>query len=167
MDEAVAIRFQSSFEQINQHFGEVFSTMFGGGQAELRLTEPGNYLESGVEIYAQPPGKKLSTLSLLSGGERALTAISLLFSLLKVRASPFIILDEVEAALDEANVIRYARYLKQLAEDTQFIVITHRKGTMEESDRLFGVTMQERGVSQLISVDLKEYEDNIREEETV
>ncbi|WP_342389073.1 chromosome segregation protein SMC [Salinicoccus bachuensis] len=167
MDEAVAIRFQSSFEQINQHFGEVFSTMFGGGQAELRLTEPGNYLESGVEIYAQPPGKKLSTLSLLSGGERALTAISLLFSLLKVRASPFIILDEVEAALDEANVIRYARYLKQLASDTQFIVITHRKGTMEESDRLFGVTMQERGVSQLISVDLKEYEDNIREEETV
>ncbi|KIH71058.1 chromosome segregation protein SMC [Salinicoccus roseus] len=167
MDEAVAIRFQSSFEQINVQFGEVFKTMFGGGQAELRLTEPGDYLASGVEIYAQPPGKKLSTLSLLSGGERALTAISLLFSLLKVRASPFIILDEVEAALDEANVIRYARYLKQLTADTQFIVITHRKGTMEESDRLFGVTMQERGVSQLISVDLKEYEDNIREEETV
>ncbi|MFC3419719.1 chromosome segregation protein SMC [Salinicoccus hispanicus] len=167
MDEAVAVRFQSAYDQVNQHFGEVFRRMFGGGQAELRLTEPGNYLESGVEIYAQPPGKKLSTLSLLSGGERALTAISLLFGILKVRVSPFIILDEVEAALDEANVLRYAHYLKQLSQDTQFIVITHRKGTMEESDRLFGVTMQERGVSQLISVDLKDYEENTREEETV
>lgn len=167
MDEAVAVRFQSAYDQVNQHFGEVFRRMFGGGQAELRLTEPGNYLESGVEIYAQPPGKKLSTLSLLSGGERALTAISLLFGILKVRVSPFIILDEVEAALDEANVVRYARYLKKLSKNTQFIVITHRKGTMEESDRLFGVTMQERGVSQLISVDLKDYEENTREEETV
>ncbi|GAB3069863.1 chromosome segregation protein SMC [Salinicoccus sesuvii] len=167
MDEAVAVRFQSAYDQVNQHFGEVFRRMFGGGQAELRLTEPGNYLESGVEIYAQPPGKKLSTLSLLSGGERALTAISLLFGILKVRVSPFIILDEVEAALDEANVVRYARYLKELSQNTQFIVITHRKGTMEESDRLFGITMQERGVSQLISVDLKNYEETTREEETV
>lgn len=167
MDEAVAVRFKEAFEQVNEHFGLVFKEMFGGGQAELRLTDEDDYLESGVEIYAQPPGKKLSSLSLLSGGERALTAISLLFSVLKVRVSPFIILDEVEAALDESNVLRYAQYLRQLAENTQFIVITHRKGTMEESDRLFGVTMQERGVSQLISVDLKNYEENVREEETV
>ena len=133
--------------------------MFGGGRAELRLQEPDNYLDSGIEIFAEPPGKKLSSLSLLSGGERALTAISLLFSVLRVKVSPFIILDEVEAALDEANVIRYARYLKKLSHDTQFIVITHRKGTMEESDRLFGVTMQEKGVTKLISVDLKHYVD--------
>lgn len=167
MDEEVSVRFQEAFEQVNEHFSEVFKEMFGGGQAELRLTDADNYLESGVEIYAQPPGKKLSSLSLLSGGERALTAISVLFSVLKVRVSPFIILDEVEAALDESNVLRYAQYLRQLAENTQFIVITHRKGTMEESDRLFGVTMQERGVSQLISVDLKNYEEKVREEETV
>ncbi|AKG73757.1 chromosome segregation protein SMC [Salinicoccus halodurans] len=167
MDEEVSVRFQEAFEQVNEHFGNVFKEMFGGGQAELRLTDEDNYLESGVEIYAQPPGKKLSSLSLLSGGERALTAISLLFSVLKVRVSPFIILDEVEAALDESNVLRYAQYLKQLAVNTQFIVITHRKGTMEQSDRLFGVTMQERGVSQLISVDLKNYEEKVREEETV
>ena len=167
MDGEVAVRFREAFRQVNEHFGEVFREMFGGGQAELRLTDEDDYLESGVEIYAQPPGKKLSSLSLLSGGERALTAISLLFSILKVRVSPFIILDEVEAALDESNVLRYAKYLKQLAENTQFIVITHRKGTMEESDRLFGVTMQERGVSQLISVDLKNYEEKVREEETV
>ncbi|WP_020008677.1 chromosome segregation protein SMC [Salinicoccus albus] len=167
MDEEVAVRFKTAFEKINAHFASVFKEMFGGGQAELRLTDADNYLESGVEIYAQPPGKKLSSLSLLSGGERALTAISVLFSILKVRVSPFIILDEVEAALDESNVIRYAEYLKQLANDTQFIVITHRKGTMEHSDRLFGVTMAERGVSQLISVDLKNYEEKIREEETV
>lgn len=155
----MAERFETAYHEVNRHFGEVFKEMFGGGLAELRLTEEDDYLNSGIEIYAQPPGKKLSSLSLLSGGERALTAISLLFSMLKVRVSPFIILDEVEAALDETNVVRYAQYLKKLSEDIQFIVITHRKGTMEEADRLFGVTMQERGVSQLISVDLKEYEE--------
>ncbi|MCD2136640.1 chromosome segregation protein SMC [Salinicoccus halitifaciens] len=159
MDDTVAERFKDAFHEVDRRFGEVFREMFGGGLAELRLTEPDDYLNSGIEIYAQPPGKKLSSLSLLSGGERALTAISLLFSMLKVRISPFIILDEVEAALDEANVVRYAQYLKKLSMDMQFIVITHRKGTMEEADRLFGVTMQERGVSQLISVDLKDYEE--------
>lgn len=159
MDDTVAGRFKDAFHEVDSRFGEVFKEMFGGGLAELRLTDPDDYLNSGIEIYAQPPGKKLSSLSLLSGGERALTAISLLFSMLKVRVSPFIILDEVEAALDEANVERYAHYLKKLSEDMQFIVITHRKGTMEEADRLFGVTMQERGVSQLISVDLKDYEE--------
>ncbi|HIV82546.1 MAG TPA: chromosome segregation protein SMC [Candidatus Salinicoccus merdavium] len=159
MDDTVAERFETAYHEVNHHFGEVFKEMFGGGLAELRLTEEDDFLNSGIEIYAQPPGKKLSSLSLLSGGERALTAISLLFSMLKVRVSPFIILDEVEAALDETNVVRYAQYLKKLSGDIQFIVITHRKGTMEEADRLFGVTMQERGVSQLISVDLKEYDE--------
>ena len=159
MDETVTARFKDAFHEVDGQFGEVFREMFGGGLAELRLTDPDDYLNSGIEIYAQPPGKKLSSLSLLSGGERALTAISLLFSMLKVRVSPFIILDEVEAALDEANVVRYAQYLKKLSMDMQFIVITHRKGTMEAADRLFGVTMQERGVSQLISVDLRDYEE--------
>lgn len=159
MDEAVAARFKETFYQVNHYFQEVFTDMFGGGRAELRLLEEGNYLDSGIEIFAEPPGKKLSSLSLLSGGERALTAISLLFSVLRVKVSPFIILDEVEAALDEANVTRYAKYLKKLSSDTQFIVITHRKGTMEEADRLFGVTMQEKGVTKLISVDLKNYEE--------
>ena len=159
MDEAVAARFKETFYQVNDYFQEVFTDMFGGGRAELRLLEEGNYLDSGIEIFAEPPGKKLSSLSLLSGGERALTAISLLFSVLRVKVSPFIILDEVEAALDEANVTRYAKYLKKLSTDTQFIVITHRKGTMEEADRLFGVTMQEQGVTKLISVDLKNYEE--------
>lgn len=166
MDEAVAERFKETFYQVNHYFQEVFTDMFGGGRAELRLLEEGNYLDSGIEIFAEPPGKKLSSLSLLSGGERALTAISLLFSVLRVKVSPFIILDEVEAALDEANVTRYAKYLKKLSTDTQFIVITHRKGTMEEADRLFGVTMQEKGVTKLISVDLKNYEEPepVREE---
>lgn len=166
MDEAVAERFKETFYQVNHYFQEVFTDMFGGGRAELRLLEEGNYLDSGIEIFAEPPGKKLSSLSLLSGGERALTAISLLFSVLRVKVSPFIILDEVEAALDEANVTRYAKYLKKLSADTQFIVITHRKGTMEEADRLFGVTMQEKGVTKLISVDLKNYEEPepVREE---
>ena len=164
MDEAVAERFKETFYQVNHYFQEVFTDMFGGGRAELRLLDEGNYLDSGIEIFAEPPGKKLSSLSLLSGGERALTAISLLFSVLRVKVSPFIILDEVEAALDEANVTRYAKYLKKLSADTQFIVITHRKGTMEEADRLFGVTMQEKGVTKLISVDLKNYEEPLREE---
>lgn len=163
MDEEVSRRFKEVYDEVNMHFKEVFTEMFGGGRAELRLTEPENYLESGIEILAEPPGKRLSSLSLLSGGERALTTISLLFSILKVRVSPFIILDEVEAALDEANVIRYARYLKELSKDSQFIVITHRKGTMEYSDRLFGLTMAERGVTTTISVDLNNYEEVIGE----
>src|SRR5699024_3601976 len=120
MDIEVSERFEETFLQVNIHFQDVFTEMFGGGKAELRLTDPGNYLDSGIEIFAQPPGKKLASLSLLSGGERALTAISLLFAVLKVKVSPFIILDEVEAALDEANVLRYAKYLKKLSVDTQF-----------------------------------------------
>ncbi|RAK23340.1 condensin subunit Smc [Anoxybacillus vitaminiphilus] len=156
MDQEMKKRFLTTFKQIRVHFEEVFKQLFGGGRADLRLTDPDDLLNTGIDIVAQPPGKKLQNLSLLSGGERALTAIALLFSILKVRPVPFCVLDEVEAALDEANVYRYAQYLKQFSEQTQFIVITHRKGTMEEADVLYGVTMQESGVSKLVSVRLEE-----------
>ncbi|BDG32864.1 chromosome segregation protein SMC [Parageobacillus thermoglucosidasius] len=156
MDQEMKKRFLSTFEHIRSHFRDVFRQLFGGGSADLRLTDPADLLETGIEIVAQPPGKKLQQLSLLSGGERALTAIALLFAILKVRPVPFCVLDEVEAALDEANVHRYAQYLKQFSDQTQFIVITHRKGTMEEADVLYGVTMQESGVSKLVSVRLED-----------
>jgi len=156
MDEEMEKRFDETFTQIKKEFKNVFSQLFGGGHAELKLTEPTNLLDTGVEIIAQPPGKKLQYLGLLSGGERALTAIALLFSILRVRPVPFCVLDEVEAALDEANVVRFAEYVKFHSEDTQFIVITHRKGTMEEADVLYGVTMQEAGVSRLVSVRLED-----------
>ncbi|PHK50708.1 chromosome segregation protein SMC [Staphylococcus edaphicus] len=164
MDQEVKDRFKETFHAVQGHFTEVFKSLFGGGQAELRLTDD-DYLSAGVDIIVQPPGKKLQHLSLLSGGERALSAIALLFAILKVRSAPFVILDEVEAALDEANVIRYAQYLKALSDQTQFIVITHRKGTMEFSDRLYGVTMQESGVSKLVSVNLNTIDEVIKEEQ--
>lgn len=156
MDEEVKIRFSEVFEDIRMKFSAVFPQMFGGGSAELRLTDPKNLLTTGIDIIAQPPGKKLQQLSLLSGGERAFTAIALMFSIIQVRPVPFCILDEVEAALDEANVVRFGRYLKQFDGDTQFIVITHRKGTMEEANVLYGITMQESGVSKVVSVRLEE-----------
>lgn len=156
MDKEMSRRFEETFSQIRIEFQKVFKALFGGGQADLRLTDPSSILETGVDIVAQPPGKKLQNLGLLSGGERAFTAIALLFAILTVRPVPFCILDEVEAALDEANVNRFARYLKRFSQDTQFIVITHRKGTMEEADVLYGVTMQESGVSRLVSVKLEE-----------
>lgn len=156
MDQEMKKRFLTTFQQIRSHFGDVFQQLFGGGRADLQLTDSNDLLNTGVEIVAQPPGKKLQNLSLLSGGERALTAIALLFSILKVRPVPFCVLDEVEAALDEANVHRYALYLKRFSSQTQFIVITHRKGTMEEADVLYGVTMQESGVSRLVSVRLED-----------
>ena len=158
MDEEMIKRFSESFTRIKTEFDTVFKSLFGGGQAELRLTNPDDLLNTGVEIIAQPPGKKLQNLHLLSGGERALTAIALLFAILKVRPVPFCILDEVEAALDEANVYRFSQYLKHFSKETQFIVITHRKGTMEEADVLYGVTMQESGVSKLVSVRLEDKE---------
>src|SRR5690606_35502904 len=136
-----------TFQAIRQQFQTVFAELFGGGRADLRLTDPDALLETGVDIVAQPPGKKLQHLSLLSGGERTLTAIALLFAILRVKPVPFCVLDEVEAALDEANVVHFARYLRQFSKETQFIVITHRKGTMEAADVLYGVTMQESGVS--------------------
>ena len=156
MDEEMKKRFKQTFAGIRSHFEPTFQALFGGGRADLRLTDPEDLLNTGVEIVAQPPGKKLQNLGLLSGGERALTAIALLFSILKVRPVPFCILDEVEAALDDANVQRFSKYLKRYSSDTQFIVITHRKGTMEEADVLYGVTMQESGVSSLVSVRLEE-----------
>lgn len=154
MDQEVSQRFATTFKAVDQAFTQIFPKMFGGGQAKLELTDPDNWLTTGIEINAQPPGKKLQSLSLLSGGERALTAITLLFAILKVKPAPFSILDEVEASLDDANVDRFANYLRHYEDQTQFIVITHRKGTMMQVDRLYGVTMQESGVSKMISVSL-------------
>jgi chromosome segregation protein len=156
MDAIVEKQFKETFDRIQKEFSEVFPKMFGGGYAELVLSEPDNLLETGIEIIAQPPGKRLTRLSLLSGGERALTAISLLFAIIQVNPIPFCILDEAEAALDDANVVRFGKYLEDFEENTQFIVITHRKGTMEHSDQLYGVTMQEKGISKIVSVSLSE-----------
>ena len=146
-------QFKEQFEIISNNFNETFREMFGGGKAYLRLSDENDVLGSGIDIIAQPPGKNLQNMMLLSGGERALTAISILFSILKMKPSPFCILDEIEAALDDANVKRYADYLRKFSKETQFIVITHRKGTMEAADVMYGITMQEKGVSKLISVD--------------
>lgn len=156
MDEEVKNRFSETFTKISNQFQVVFPKMFGGGVAELRLTDPKDLLHTGIEIVAQPPGKKLQNLNLLSGGERALTAITLLFAILQVRPVPFTVLDEVEAALDEANVTRFGRFLQSFEEERQFIVVTHRKGTMEACDVLYGVTMEESGVSKVLSVQLKD-----------
>lgn len=156
MDTEMIKRFDQTFTAIQVEFEGVFRALFGGGRAQLKLTDPSDLLHTGVDIVAQPPGKKLQNLGLMSGGERALTAIALLFSILKIRPVPFCILDEVEAALDEANVQRFSQYLKKFSDETQFIVITHRKGTMEEAHVLYGVTMQESGVSKLVSVRLQE-----------
>ncbi|MBA9024902.1 chromosome segregation protein SMC [Peribacillus huizhouensis] len=162
MDDEMKRRFAETFYAIQNQFETVFKALFGGGRAELRLTDSSDLLQTGVEIIAQPPGKKLQNLALLSGGERALTAIALLFSILKVRPVPFCILDEVEAALDEANVLRFSHFLKKFSEETQFIVITHRKGTMESSDVLYGITMQESGVSKLVSVRMEETKELVK-----
>jgi len=161
MEENMQKQFIDQFEIIKENFNNVFVKLFGGGKADLILENEGNVLECGIDIIAQPPGKKLQTLSLLSGGERALTAISLLFAILLVKPSPFCILDEIEAALDDANVYRYATFLEELSKDTQFIVVTHRKGTMESANALYGITMQDSGVSSLVSVKLS---DNKKEE---
>ena len=149
-------QFTEQFRSISENFTYVFREMFGGGTAYLKLQDEGNVLETGIDIIAQPPGKVLQSMSLLSGGERALTATALLFGILRMKPSPFCILDEVEAALDDSNVIRYADYLKNFSDETQFILVTHRKGTMEAADVLYGVTMQEQGVSKLVSVKLTE-----------
>ena len=151
-------QFLQSFTLMQQYFNETFKRLFGGGQAELRLMDESDVLGCGIEIVAQPPGKKLQLLSLLSGGERALTAIAILFAMLDIRPSPFCILDEIEAALDEANVANFADYLKQYSSNTQFIVVTHRKGTMERCDALYGVAMEEKGVSRMVSVQLSDLE---------
>ncbi len=158
LETEMTTRFANAFNIVNQNFGKVFKELFGGGRAELVLTEAesGNPLEQGVDIIAEPPGKKLQNITLLSGGEKALTAIAILFSILKLRPMPFVLLDEIEAALDEANVGRFAKYLQRFSSETQFIVITHRKPTMELADSLYGVTMQEKGVSKIVSVKLSD-----------
>ena len=148
-------QFESKFKTINKNFQEVFVELFGGGKAELKLTDEENVLESGIEIEVQPPGKKLQNMMLLSGGERAFTAIALLFAILKINPAPFCVLDEIEAALDDVNVYRFAEYLKNFAQDTQFLVITHRKGTMEAANTVYGITMEENGISKLLSLSLK------------
>ena len=149
--------FTTEFEKLDKHFKETFVRLFGGGQAALKLTEADDPLNCGIEIVAQPPGKKLQLLSLLSGGERALTAIAILFAMLKLKPTPFCILDEIEAALDDSNIANFANYLSEYAQTTQFVVITHRKGTMECCDTLYGVAMEEKGVSRMVSVNLADY----------
>ena len=149
-------QFKTQFEVLNGYFQKTFVALFGGGRAELRLTDPADALNCGIDIVAQPPGKKLQMLSLLSGGERALTAIAILFAMLTLKPTPFCILDEIEAALDDANIDNFAQYLKNYSQKTQFVVVTHRKGTMERCDALYGVAMEEKGVSKMISVQLGE-----------
>ena len=154
MIKLMKIQFAEQFSLINKNFSEVFQELFGGGRAELKLADEDNILECGIEIEAQPPGKKLQSMLLLSGGERALTAIALLFAILKLSPSPFCVLDEIEAALDDVNVYRYAEYLKKFSEKTQFLMITHRKGSMSAANTMYGVTMEEHGISKLVSIKL-------------
>ena len=156
LDAAMRKQFSEQFARISAEFNTVFRQLFGGGKGTLELMEDEDILEAGIRIIAQPPGKKLQNMMQLSGGEKALTAISLLFAIQNLKPSPFCLLDEIEAALDDNNVIRFAKYLHKLTENTQFIVITHRRGTMSSADRLYGITMQEKGVSTLVSVDLLE-----------
>ena len=153
--ETMKTRFNEQFKKINKNFGEVFKQLFGGGKAELILLDDKDVLECGIDIEVQPPGKKLQNMMLLSGGERAFTAIALLFAILKLNPAPFCVLDEIEAALDDVNVYRFAEYLKVFSKESQFLVITHRKGTMEAADTVYGVTMEEKGISKLLSMKLK------------
>ena len=153
--------FIERFKQINYNYGIVFTELFGGGRGELKLTEPDDILHSGIELHVQPPGKVILNLDVLSGGEKAMAAMALLFAILKVTPSPFCVLDEIEAALDDVNVDRYASYLRRMCDNTQFIVITHRRGTMEEADVLYGVTMQERGVTKLLELRASEVEERL------
>ena len=155
MTETMKKQFAEQFKIINKNFGEVFTELFGGGKAELILADEENILECGIDIAVQPPGKKLQNMMLLSGGEKAFTAIALLFAILKMNPAPFCVLDEIEAALDDVNVYRFAEYLKKFSKDSQFLVITHRKGTMEAADTVYGITMEEKGISKLLSMKLK------------
>jgi chromosome segregation protein len=150
--------FSREFLLINESFKETFADLFGGGRANLSLEDPDDVLGSGIEIEVQPPGKSLRTITLLSGGEKAFVAIAIYFAILKVRPTAFVVLDEIEAALDDANVIRFADYMRRMSGRTQMIVISHRRGTMEEADMLYGVTMQEMGVSRILSLNLEEAE---------
>ncbi|MBO5713151.1 MAG: AAA family ATPase, partial [Clostridia bacterium] len=154
----MALTFDEGFKTIKSNFSKIFKELFGGGSADLVIepSETGDPLDAGIEIVAEPPGKKLQKISLLSGGEKSLTAIAILFAILKLRPMPFCVLDEIEAALDDANVDRFAKYLRNFSKETQFICITHKKVTMENADGLFGVTMPEKGVSSIVSVKLSD-----------
>ena len=154
MTQTMKEQFRTQFAIINKNFAEVFKELFGGGNASLKLEDEENILECGIDINVQPPGKKLQNMMLLSGGEKAFTAIALLFAILKINPAPFCVLDEIEAALDDVNVYRFAEYLKKFSSNTQFLVITHRKGTMEAADTVYGVTMEENGISKLLSMKL-------------
>ena len=153
--------FLREFTSIDENFRKTFLELFGGGKAEIILEDEEDPLECGIEIKVQPPGKAVSNISLLSGGEKAFVAIALYFAILKVRPTPFCVMDEIEAALDESNVTRFADYMRRMSEKTQFVVITHRRGTMEEADQLYGVTMQEKGVSRVLELDLEEAQKTI------
>ena len=154
LDTGMRTQFAEKFAEIQREFDSTFKQLFGGGHGSLELVEDEDILECGIRIIAQPPGKKLQNMMQLSGGEKALTAIALLFAIQSLKPSPFCLLDEIEAALDDSNVSRFANYLNKLTKNTQFIVITHRRGTMGAADRLYGITMQEKGVSTLVSVNL-------------
>ena len=153
--------FGNQFNIISESFSQVFTELFGGGKGRLYLSDPSNLLESGIEIEVQLPGKGLQNINLYSGGEKSFIAIALLFAILKVKPTPFCILDEIDAALDDINVSRFATYLKNYTDQTQFIVITHRRGTMEAVNRLYGVTMQEKGVTKTLSLNIDEVEDDM------
>jgi chromosome segregation protein len=155
IDATTKERFAETFAAVDEMFQRLFPRLFNGGQAKLVLTDPNDILTTGVDILAQPPGKKIASLELLSGGEKALTAVSLIFGIFLIKSSPFCLLDEVDAPLDEANVGRFCDLVAELAQNTQFIIITHNKRTMEIADRLYGVTMQQRGVSKLVSVNMR------------
>ena len=156
INETSSVRFKETFDQVNITFGKTFTRLFRGGDAEMRLLDEEDLMETGIEIVARPPGKRPQNIMLLSGGEKALTAIALLFALFESRPSPFCILDEVDAPLDDVNVLRFADCLKEMASDTQFLVVTHNKLTMEVASTLYGVTMEQRGVSKLVSVELED-----------
>ena len=161
LEENMKKEFESNFNKINENFKFVYKRLFGGGNGELKIVDKNNILESDIEITAQPPGKKMKNLNLLSGGEKALTAISILFSIILAKPTPFCILDEIEAPLDDANIFRFGEFLKELSNDTQFISVTHRRGTMEAADYIYGVTMQEKAISKVLSLKLKEAEEII------
>jgi chromosome segregation protein len=163
LEKEMTSAFSDAFNAINENFGRVFAELFGGGSAELSLTDPEDVLTSGIEIKAAPPGKIIKSMSLLSGGEQSFVAIALLFAILKANPTPFCILDEIEAALDEVNVFRFGEYIKKFDDGTQFILITHRRGTMEVGDRLYGVTMPQRGISQAIELNVNEIEGKQKE----
>ena len=161
LDDEMKTGFVRAFENINLHFGQVFRRLFGGGTAELVLREPDNVLESGIDINVAPPGKIIKSLSLLSGGEQSFVAIAIYLALLEVNPTPFIMLDEIEAALDEVNVDRFAQYIRETQDKTQFILISHRRGTMEAAEKLYGVTMPTKGISKVLSVDINEIEEKL------